>query len=71
MCGRLDTSHLGWRYIHQALSGFLPPTHVPLNLEGSAGVRPTTSQLTARLDGDGVLKKMRWALVPSGATASR
>lgn len=65
MCGRFDTSHLAWRDIHQALSGFLPLTQAPLNLEGSADVRPTTSQLTARVDGDGwKLEKMRWGLVP-------
>lgn len=65
MCGRFDTSHLAWRDIHDALANFLPVKTAPLNLEPNADVRPTTPQLTARLDGDGwVLEKMRWGLVP-------
>lgn len=65
MCGRFDTSHLAWRDIHDALASFIPVTTAPLNLETSADVRPTTPQLTARIDGDGwVLEKMRWGLVP-------
>jgi hypothetical protein len=51
MCGRFDTSHLTWREIHDRLSSFIPVKTTPLNLEASADVRPTTSQLTARLDG--------------------
>ena len=65
MCGRFDTSHLAWRDIHDALANFLPVNTAPLNLEPNADVRPTTPQLTARIDGDGwVLDKMRWGLVP-------
>lgn len=65
MCGRFDTSRFTWREIHDALATFYPVTTPPLNLEPSSDVRPTTPQLTARLDGDGwVLEKMRWGLVP-------
>jgi len=66
MCGRFDTSHLTWAEIHDQLSGFANVTTRPLNLEPDGDVRPTTAQLTVRMDGDGwVLEKMRWGLVPS------
>jgi putative SOS response-associated peptidase YedK len=65
LCGRFDTSHLAWRDIHDALAALVPVKTTPLNLEPNADVRPTTTQLTARVDGDGwVLDKMRWGLVP-------
>ena len=65
MCGRFDTSHLSWRDIHEQLSGFAEVTTAPLNLEANDDVRPTTAQVTARLeDGRWVLEKMRWGLVP-------
>ncbi|WP_374471193.1 SOS response-associated peptidase [Phenylobacterium sp.] len=65
MCGRFDTSHLTWADIHAQLSLFLPLTTVPLNLEAHDDVRPTTPQLTARIeDGAWRLEKMRWGLVP-------
>lgn len=65
MCGRFDTSHLFWRDLHDQLAGFAPVTTAPLNLEPNDDVRPTTSQITARLeDGAWTLEKMRWGLVP-------
>ena len=65
MCGRFDTTHLAWREIHQALSNFIPVKTAPLNLETSDDVRPTTPQVTARVEEGGwVLEKMRWGLVP-------
>jgi putative SOS response-associated peptidase YedK len=65
MCGRFDTSHLTWSDIHAQLWSLAAVKTAPLNLEPSADVRPTTPQLTARLDGDGwTLEKMRWGLVP-------
>jgi putative SOS response-associated peptidase YedK len=65
MCGRFDTSKFTWREIHDALARFIPVKTAALNLEANADVRPTTAQLTARLDGDGwALEKMRWGLVP-------
>jgi putative SOS response-associated peptidase YedK len=65
MCGRFDTSKLAWREIHDALSRFIPVKTAALNLEASADVRPTTAQITVRIDGDGwVLEKQRWGLVP-------
>jgi len=65
MCGRFDTSHLSWADIHDQLAGFARITTPPVNLEGNDDVRPTTSQVTARLEEDGwVLEKMRWGLVP-------
>jgi putative SOS response-associated peptidase YedK len=65
MCGRFDTSHLYWRDIHEQLSGFGVVRTEPLNLEPNDDGRPTTPQLTARLeDGTWVLEKMRWGLVP-------
>jgi putative SOS response-associated peptidase YedK len=65
MCGRFDTSHLYWRDIHDQLSKFASVRTEPQNLEPNDDVRPTTSQLTARLeDGGWLLEKMRWGLVP-------
>jgi putative SOS response-associated peptidase YedK len=65
MCGRFDTSHLYWRDIHEQLSTLVPVRTEPLNLEPNDDVRPTTAQLTARIeDGGWVLEKMRWGLVP-------
>ena len=66
MCGRFDTSHLTWADIHAHLSGFgLPLKTDPLNLQASDDVRPTTPQITARVDGDGwIVEKMRWGLIP-------
>jgi len=65
MCGRFDTSHLTWAQIHDVLSRYIPVRTAPLNLEPSADVRPTTAQLTARIeDGAWTLEKMRWGLVP-------
>jgi putative SOS response-associated peptidase YedK len=65
MCGRFDTSHLTWRDIHDQLSALLPVLSPPVNMEPNDDVRPTTDQVTARIEGDGwVLEKMRWSLVP-------
>lgn len=65
MCGRFDTSKLTWAEIHAQLSRFAAVSTPPLNLEANDDVRPTTPQLTARLEGDAwVLEKMRWGLVP-------
>jgi putative SOS response-associated peptidase YedK len=68
MCGRFDTSHLAWADIHERLSSFaenFPVSTAPLNIEPNDDVRPTTAQVTARLqDGAWVLEKMRWGLVP-------
>lgn len=65
MCGRFDTTHLSWRQIHDQLAGFLPVTTAPLNLEPNDDVRPTTTQLVARVEGQAWrLEKMRWGLVP-------
>lgn len=65
MCGRFDTSHLTWAEIHDQLAAFAKVTTPPINLEANNDVRPTTPQLTARLDGEGwILEKMRWGLVP-------
>jgi putative SOS response-associated peptidase YedK len=65
MCGRFDTSHLYWRDIHEQLSTLIPVRTEPLNLEPNPDVRPTTPQLTVRMeDGGWVLEKMRWGLVP-------
>jgi len=65
MCGRFDTSHLNWADIHAQLSGFAAVRTAPLNLEPSDDVRPTTPQVTARLEGGAwVLETMRWGLVP-------
>jgi putative SOS response-associated peptidase YedK len=68
MCGRFDTSHLTWADIHAQLSAFsehFPVVTAPINMEPNDDVRPTTPQVTARLqDGAWVLEKMRWGLVP-------
>lgn len=65
MCGRFDTSHLTWAQIHDQLARFTAVSTPPLNLEPNDDVRPTTQQLTARLeDGAWVLERMRWGLVP-------
>jgi putative SOS response-associated peptidase YedK len=66
MCGRFDTSKFTWREIHDQLAGFGSVATPALNLEANDDVRPTTTQLTARLDGDGgwAVEKMRWGLVP-------
>ena len=64
MCGRFDTSKLTWTEIHAALNSL-----IPVKGEGSLtphpDVRPTTTQLTVRLDPDGwTVEPMRWGLVP-------
>jgi putative SOS response-associated peptidase YedK len=65
MCGRFDTSHLTWSDIHDQLAQFAPVSTAPTNLEPNPDVRPTTSQLTARLKGGAwVLQKMRWGVAP-------
>ena len=65
MCGRFDTSHLTWAQIHEALLTCSTVRTAPLNLEPNDDVRPTTSQVTARLvEGAWGLEKMRWGLVP-------
>ncbi len=65
MCGRFDTSHLTWAEIHEALLTYATVRTAPLNLEPNDNVRPTTSQVTARLvEGAWELEKMRWGLVP-------
>lgn len=65
MCGRFDTSRFSWREIYDALSIYATVATPPLNLEPNDDVRPTTSQVTARLEnGAWVLEKMRWGLVP-------
>jgi len=66
MCGRFDTSHLAWKDIHDALAAFGVVKTAALNdVGGNDDVRPTTSQLVARLDGDGlVVEPMRWGLIP-------
>lgn len=68
MCGRFDTSHLTWADIHAQLTQFtqhFPVVTAPINMEPNDDVRPTTAQVTARLqDGAWVLEKMRWGLVP-------
>ena len=70
MCGRFDTSHLTWAQIHSALTAWTPVRATNLSIEANDDVRPTTQQLTARLEtgADGspewVLEKMRWGLVP-------
>lgn len=65
MCGRFDTSHLTWAEIHAQLSLFAPVATPPQNMEPNPDVRPTTRQLTARLeDGACAVEPMRWGLVP-------
>lgn len=66
MCGRFDTSHLTWADIHAALETYSKVITAPLNIEPNDDVRPTTKQVTARLDNDGnwILEKQRWGLIP-------
>lgn len=66
MCGRFDTSHLTWADIHAQLSSFsFPVRSEPVNVEPNEDVRPTTRQVTARLeDGGWIVEKQRWGLVP-------
>lgn len=65
MCGRFDTSRLTFREIHDQLAGFAPVRTAPLNMEPNPDVRPTTRQVTARLeDGGFILEPMRWSLIP-------
>lgn len=69
MCGRFDTSHLSWADVHAALSTYTTVRASNLAVEPNDDVRPTTQQLTARLEhGAGgpewVLEQMRWGLVP-------
>lgn len=65
MCGRFDTSHLTWAEIHAQLSGFAPVRTPPQNIEPNPDVRPTTRQLTARLEeGEFTVEPMRWSLIP-------
>jgi hypothetical protein len=52
MCGRFDTSKFTWRAIHDRLAKFAGVDTTPLHLEANDEVRPTTSQLTARVDGE-------------------
>lgn len=65
MCGRFDTSHLTWADIHAQLSVFAEVSTLPLNMMPNDDVRPTTEQVTVRLEeGRWVLQPMRWGLVP-------
>lgn len=69
MCGRFDTSHLTWADIHAALLSYTTVRATNLGLEPDDDVRPTTPQLTARLEAgetgaEWVLERMRWGLVP-------
>ena len=65
MCGRFDTSGLMWREIYEQLSGFAPVRSPAVNIEPNPDVRPTTRQITARLeDGGFVVEPMRWSLIP-------
>ncbi len=65
MCGRMDTTSLTWADIHDQLSGWGTVVTSPMNLEPNDDVRPTTRQITARLESEGwVLEPMRWGLVP-------
>ncbi len=64
MCGRFDTSHLTWAEIHDALDSLIPVKSQAV-VRPHPDVRPTTLQLTARLDTDGwTVEPMRWGLVP-------
>ena len=66
MCGRFEVSHLTWSDIQAQLSGFsLPLRKTNLDIIENADVRPTTEQLTVRVEGDElVAERMRWGLVP-------
>jgi putative SOS response-associated peptidase YedK len=64
MCGRFDTSGLLWRDIYDQLSRFCPVMSPAQNLEPNADVRPTTRQITARLEDCGFVVEPRWSLVP-------
>jgi len=66
MCGRFDTSHLMWADIQRHLSGFgLPLRKTNLDIVTNDDVRPTTEQLTVRIEGDELAaERMRWGLVP-------
>lgn len=71
MCGRFDTSHLTWADIHDQLAVIAPVASAPVKLEPNPDPRPTTSQLTARLEEAAwSLQKMRWGLVPFWRAAS-
>ena len=69
MCGRFDTTGMSWSEIYEALKQFGRVT-TDVSVEDwaagqSADVRPTSSQLTVRLDGGAwVLERMRWGLIP-------
>jgi putative SOS response-associated peptidase YedK len=65
MCGRFDTSHLTWVEIYDQLKQFGRVVSDEIALEPNPDVRPTTQQVTARLqDGGWIVEKMRWGLVP-------
>lgn len=66
MCGRFDTSHLYWRDIYDQLATFGVVKTAAINdWEDNDDVRPTTKQLVARMDGDGlIVQRMRWGLIP-------
>lgn len=66
MCGRFDTSHLEWREIWEQLTRFAAVKSPAVNIEPNDDVRPTTRQITARLDTDGqfIVEPMRWSLIP-------
>lgn len=66
MCGRFDTSHLTWKQIHDQLSRFHKVASTPFDLQPNNDVRPTTRQLTARIEnGAFVVEPMRWGLIPA------
>jgi len=67
MCGRYSTTgRFSWAEIHRALSTYGEVKTAPLNLEPNDDVRPTTRQVTARLDDDGgwIVEAKRWGLIP-------
>jgi putative SOS response-associated peptidase YedK len=65
MCGRFDTQNLTWAEIYAQLSKFAPLRSPAQNVQPDPDVRPTTRQLTARLqDGGFVVEPMRWSLIP-------
>jgi putative SOS response-associated peptidase YedK len=66
MCGRFDTSNLTWAEIYDALMTYqiVDDTGV-VDWAGDPDVRPTTSQVTARVEnGSWVIERMRWGLIP-------